>query len=171
VSPDLAFDQFPGRRAGTPCAKQQKGTVMNDRAAPRAALWLGWAAVLPFAAGAIGPWFGLTIEPFTGHSLLIYGAVILSFMGGVHAGLALRDAEPAQERLAASAIPALVAWLAALAGGWTGLVMLAGAFAILLAYDIAATRRGAAPHWYPGLRWPLTIVVVLLLLLGARQAL
>lgn len=144
---------------------------MTIAQAPRAALWLGWAGVLPFLAGAVGPWFGLTIEPFTGHSLLVYGAVLLSFLGGIHCGLALRDDEPALERLAASAAPVLVAWVAALAGGRTGLVLLAAAFAGLLAYDFVATRRGAAPHWYPALRWPLTVVVVLLLLLGARQAL
>jgi hypothetical protein len=138
---------------------------------PRAALWLGWAGVAPFLAGVVGPWLGLTLPPFTGESLLIYGAVILSFLGGIHGGLALREDEPAVERLVASAVPAVVAWGAALAGGRSGLILLAASFAGLLAYDVVATRRGAAPRWYVALRWPLTVVVILLLMLGARQAL
>jgi hypothetical protein len=139
--------------------------------APRIALWLGWIGVAPFVAGVAGPYLGLTIAPFTGQSLLIYGAVILSFLGGIHGGLALRDDEPALERLVAAAVPVVLAWVAALAGGRGGLVLLAAAFAGLMGYDVVATRRGMAPHWYTALRWPLTVVVVLLLLLGARQAL
>lgn len=142
-----------------------------NKDAPRIALWLGWAGVAPFVAGAAGPFLGLTIAPFTGQSLLIYGAVILSFLGGIHGGLAIRDEEPALERLVASSVPALLAWAAALAGGRGGLALLAAAFAGLLGYDIVATRRGIAPRWYAALRWPLTVVVIVLLLLGARQAL
>jgi hypothetical protein len=138
---------------------------------PRTVLWFGWVGVLPFAAGAAGPLLGLTLAPFTGASLLVYGAVILSFLGGIHAGLVLRDDEPALERLAASAVPAALAWIAVLAGGRLGLVLLAAGFAGLLGYDVHATRSGRAPGWYPGLRWPLTVVVVILLLLGARSAL
>jgi Protein of unknown function (DUF3429) len=102
-------------------------------------------------------------------SLVIYAAVILSFMGGVHWGLALQQAPSAS--FAASVVPSLVAWgAAAFFDPKTALSVMASGFLALLAYDVAVVRAGGAPDWYRRLRIGLTTVVVLaigLALIGA----
>jgi hypothetical protein len=134
---------------------------------PRAAALLGFAGAVPFAALSLaslvpGPPGALALD-----ALLGYGAAILSFMGGVHWGLAAAQDEPTLPRLGASVLPALTGWLAHLLGGPAGLLVLAAAFAALLPYDLAQTRRAAAPAWYPRLRRPLTFIVLACLILAA----
>ena len=103
---------------------------------------------------------------------MAYGATILSFLGGVHWGLAIvfqsgADDPELRNRLIVSVIPSLAAWVALLFPEKTGLLMLAAAMAAMLWVDLRATRAGNAPQWYPKLRIPLTCVVVAALLLGA----
>lgn len=140
------------------------------RTVPRAALWLGAAGLVPFAAGALlllaGPetWRGSAEA-----ALIAYGAVILSFMGGCRWGLASAGmgSGPDLPSLAISVVPALYAWVAAMLGGWIAMVLLALGLGTLLAADLALTRRGGAPVWWPSLRWPLTLGAVVSLLAGA----
>jgi hypothetical protein len=132
-------------------------------AVPPVAATLGYAGAVPFLVGATG--VALAHLPAT--PLLAYGAVILAFMGGVHWGLGMPGTTPDAHRLCLSVVPALLAWAALILGGRPGLVLLAAAFVGLLALDLATTRRGVAPSWYPALRVPLTAVVVASLLLAA----
>ena len=138
-------------------------------AVPRAAVWLGFAGAVPFVGLALmsfaSGWPGLLALS----ALAAYAVAILSFMGGVQWGMAMdRDSSPV--RLAASVVPALVAWAGFLLGGRPGLWLLAAAFAGLLAYDLHTVRTGAAPSWYPHLRWPLTAIVVVCLLVASVNA-
>lgn len=137
---------------------------------PEPAAILGLAGLLPFVLGALatldGGWLGrLAPAALTG-----YAAVILSFMGGVHWGLAMAAERPSWARYGASVVPALLGWAALLLGGTVAFLLLAASFASLLAYDLGAVRAGEAPDWYPRLRWPLTIVVVLCLVLAAAAS-
>ncbi len=137
---------------------------------PRAALWLGPLGLIPFVAGALAPWLlPLAWEPEASLALIGYGAVILSFLGGVHWGLAAPAGRPLQIGL--SVVPSLVGWLALLVANLhaTGpaLWLLAAAFAILLAGDLVAAGRSLTPAWYPRLRLPLTLIVVACLIVGA----
>jgi hypothetical protein len=105
-------------------------------------------------------------------ALVAYGATILSFLGGVHWGLAIgsRDgADPGRlpARLILSVIPSLAAWAALLCPQTAGLFILALSIAAMLWVDVRATQSGDAPPWYPKLRIPLTSMVVASLLLGA----
>ena len=65
---------------------------------PRTAAWLGVLGVIPFAAGSF-----LLLLDTHGHSLvasyllIAYGAVILSFLGAVHWGLAAGIVEMADD--------------------------------------------------------------------------
>lgn len=143
------------------------GTELS--AVPPAAMALGAAGLIPFVGCLL---IGLlAADDLAGLAMLAlrgYGACILSFMGGVHWGLAIHPAAPEADygRLGASVVPALVAWAALLLPPYFGYLVLATAFAGLLAYDLAATRKGLAPAWYPKLRVPLTVVVTLCLLLA-----
>ena len=140
---------------------------------PPSAAWLGGLGALPFIglAGA-APYLDSALRVLVVHALVAYGATILSFLGGVHWGLAIgsrsnADHQEFQTRLIVSVIPSLAAWTALLFPENTGLLILAAAIAAILWVDIRATRLGHAPQWYPKIRIPLTCVVVAALLFGA----
>jgi hypothetical protein len=145
----------------------------TQTAVPSSAAWLGGLGAIPFVtlAGAI-PLLGGVPRLFVVHALLAYGATILSFLGGVHWGLAIRghsgpDTNKLWARLILSVIPSLAGWAALLVTGSAGLLILAIAIAGMLLVDLRATRLGDAPPWYAKLRVPLSVVVVAALLVGA----
>jgi len=142
---------------------------------PRPALVLGIAGAAPFVAGAlamlVGPgWLKLTAYVY----LVNYAAVALAFVGAVHWGLALAASRAGVavgwSWYGGSVLPALAGWVALLLiQPAPKLVLLGLGFAAVFIADVRAERAGAAPAWYPALRKPLTIVV-LVSLLGALAA-
>ena len=133
---------------------------LMDPEVPVAAERLGLVGLLPFVAGALLVVAGGAWRDWAETALLGYGAVILSFMGGVHWGMAIAAPACSPVRLAWSVVWALIGWAGLLAGGDLGLLLLAAGFVGLFAYDRQATGRHEAPGWYPALRRPLTAVVV-----------
>lgn len=137
--------------------------VGEEQAIPFAALVLGWAGVLPFAAGAAALWFqeaplNSAILPF-----LIYGALILSFLGGVRWGLAISLPGAARANaLAKAIIPALLGWIGACLYKTPALAILLLALTHLIAglADLALSRSGQAPSWYGRLRVQLTLAAL-----------
>ena len=137
----------------------------RDEAAPAVAKILGFAGLLPFIAGSLyllaGP---LTLAQVAANALIGYGAVILSFMGAVHWGLALAGRSP-EFRFGVSVVPALAGWgallIALLGEHLLALTLLAAGFIGVYWLDLGAVRDGQAPAWYRGLRLKLTAVVVL----------
>jgi hypothetical protein len=133
---------------------------------------LGYAGLLPFAAAAalalLGPlpWRGLALA-----ALAAYGAVILSFLGAVHWGLALRasseEAPAAWPRLALGVLPALIGWVALMLPVRPGLALLAAGVLAVAVVETAAARRGLLPKDYLELRWQLSAGAGACLLLGA----
>ena len=156
---------------------------------PLAATALGFAGLIPFYATALGLW--LTTDPvwagFLLYVQLLYAAVIASFMGAVHWGLAMAnlgwegqrrpdparlndggDAVPRLEgpvrQLMLSVVPALIGWAVVLTfqlvrTGWLELVLMFLLFTALYFGDRQAARFALAPEWYLDLRKPLTIAV------------
>ncbi len=96
-----------------------------------------------------------------------YGAVILSFMGGVRWGAALQPSSGAgAERMIMSVAPSLAAWLALLIDRhWSLLLLLAG-FALQGIWDVIGARNGALPGWFGRLRLTITAIVVASILLA-----
>jgi Protein of unknown function (DUF3429) len=128
--------------------------------------------VLPFAALALSATLdGVLPRAAAADALVLYGAIILSFMGGAQWGLAmvLTDEMPRATsiRFAISVLPALAAFSLWFLPATLALLGLAAMFIALLAYDIATVRAGAAPAWYPALRIQLTSAVVLCRILAA----
>lgn len=127
---------------------------------PGVALALGIAGLIPFVGLA-----GIIVVnrhlPATDawRALTLYGAVILSFMGGVQWGLAM--ARGVTSGYVASVAPALAAWFAvAFLPARPAATVLALGFGLLLLYDLATVRRGHAPTWYAPLRRWLTAIVL-----------
>lgn len=93
------------------------------RLAP-AALSLGYAGLIPFVAGALAVWLaGADLRPAAAAALAGYGAVIVSFLGGVHWGFGFQHGDTS--RFAWGVVPSLVAWAALLVGPAIGLALLA----------------------------------------------
>ena len=135
------------------------------RTVPIPAAILGAAGALPFVGLLLAPFLGF--EPFGRNPVAVlglYAAVILSFMGAVHWGLAMAEMGGKRDTAwsyAISVAPAVFGWFAlAFLPHPVALRAIALAFALLLLYDLRAVRLGRAPPWYGRLRWPLTLVVV-----------
>ena len=132
---------------------------------PKIGLWLGFMGLLPFLAGAV--WVITPVLPLKEialKALILYGAVILSFLGGVRWGLAIAKMNANLARpLIFSVIPSLLGWVAALLEPKVGLLILALAFSSLYVADL---KLSLAPDWYKILRLPLTAGAVMALLLG-----
>lgn len=131
-------------------------------AVPPIAILLGYAGLIPFVALSLGLWFvSDTNANQINQALLTYAAIILSFMGAIHWGLAISDNDRIENKqLTISVLPALVAWFASLANPLVNYSLLTIAFATLCVYDGKMVQNGKAPSWYPKLRTPLTTIVV-----------
>lgn len=103
----------------------------------RIATALGNFGLVPFFAGAAATWipFEVRLAQWIELALIGYGAVILSFLGAVHWGLALQTSQmskmQARNVYGWSVVPALLGWLALLMalGGvpiWLVLLFLVG---------------------------------------------
>ncbi len=136
---------------------------------PFGPMFLGIAGVIPFVGAVAIVIFGppRLVETAT-FSLLAYGAIILSFLGGILWGSVLArgltDIGNDHIRLLViSVLPSLCGWVALLAGPDIGLPLMVIAFLFVLLVDLSSARDGLLPPWYPRLRIPLTIIVALLL--------
>ena len=127
----------------------------------RTAFALGFAGLLP-QMGAVA--FALDRDRGTPVFALFYALLILSFLGGMWWGFAMRRADdPAQGRLALLAVaPSLVAVAIVLAAFVTGridwaLVATGVALFLTLPVDRRLARRGDAPANWMRLRVPLSL--------------
>ncbi|MET1413304.1 DUF3429 domain-containing protein [Roseibium sp. HPY-6] len=152
----------------------QTGPIHGGSPVPLSAKWLGGTGALPFIAAALLTVFGpQSWSAWAAYALAVYGAVILSFLGGIQWGLTMgRDGLPnlSATRLCMSVVPSLIGWIALLMPVFPGLLVLAAAFALVLYLDLQASIRGEAPAWYPRLRIPLSIAVMGSLLVGSLGA-
>ena len=142
---------------------------MSDEKNQRIAWQLAVAGLLPFSAlavlafllGQTHPLFALLIE-----ALRSYGAVILSFLGGIRWGLALNGGEKAGQAFALSVIPAIVGWLALFAPDIGGLIILIAAFGAQGAWDSFFFHGDAKRMWFARLRIVITSLVVVSLIVA-----
>lgn len=133
-------------------------------ATPRPVSILGGAGVLPFAGLAVAMALGLGAPDQAAGALRLYGAIILSFMGGVHWGVATLRSEDRAWPYVVSVLPALWAFAMAFTPAQIGFAGMAVGFVALLAYDLRRVRAGELPEWYGRLRLKLTVSVCLCLI-------
>lgn len=143
------------------------------RKVPASALWLGLAGLLPFWLPLL-PLYGAGFMPGERALLLqmIYAAVILSFLGGIRWGAALKlPRGPLQSTLLVlSVVPSLTGFAALVLPSLAGLIVLIAAFLIQGAWDVQSAQRGELPAWFATLRAILTAgaVIALVATLAAR---
>jgi hypothetical protein len=138
---------------------------------PRPAFWLGAGGLVPFVV-LTSALFALPehTRPQMLFWLTAYAAVILSFVGALHWGLAMVHPQMGEADrtlcMGWSVVPALAGWVSLLLPAKTGLLLMAATFAVHYAADHQLAQRFALPGWYLRLRAGLTGVVVLCLLLA-----
>lgn len=143
---------------------------MRDKQMPLAVALMGYGGLIPF----IGLALLSNAEPLHGvmyrGALLLYGAVILSFVGAVHWGVALVDPQlNGRDRSALyiwSVIPALIGWCSYIFAPIAAALMLILGFVFQYWRDLRWARMVSWPGWYLALRLRLTIVASVFLLVG-----
>lgn len=98
-------------------------------------------------------------------ALVAYGAVILSFLGGIRWGVAMSTltSEQLLLPLSVSVLPSLAGWSALLLPPRAGLLLLAVGFVSVLIADL---RLQSAPAWFISLRVPLSAGAIASLVAG-----
>jgi len=100
---------------------------------------------------------------------MTYGAVMLSFLGGVHWGLAMADSKTPGKvstkqqwiRYTSSIIPPLIAWSSIVVTPLAGMISLLAGFSAMYVADAYAHDANHFPTWYLKLRTYLTIGIIL----------
>ena len=140
---------------------------------PTPVAWLGYGGLLPFVALAMVGWWAPG-NPLWTTALLGYGAVILSFIGALHWGLAMAlpglDEAERTRLFIWSVVPCLLAWPALLVPSQMGATLLIAGFAAHLWQDHRLARKATLPAWYLPLRRRLTVTACVCLALGAAVA-
>ena len=142
----------------------------NSVALPRVLAWLGYGGLIPFLvltpASLLDAHHGLV----WGDALYAYGAIILSFIGALHWGLAMSLPNLAERQRSAcyvwSVVPALIAWPAVLFSPPIAAPLLVFGFIAHSIQDRRLARQAVLPGWYLPLRLRLSIVACLCLLAG-----
>jgi hypothetical protein len=131
----------------------------------RTTAWvLSLAGYLPFVAiaaallllGKIHPFQTVLVDAFR-----TYGAIILSFLGGVRWGLAIRTQPVPVKDIVFSVVPAIAAWFSLFLTAPVSVAVLLLCFCAQGAWDSLSVQAGRAPQWYGPLRITLTLIVAL----------
>lgn len=137
---------------------------------PASALALGLLGLVPFVAGALSQWVALPmLEPQTGLKLVIvYGAIILSFLGGIRWGTAIGpyDAHRQGTEFSMSVLGSLAGLAAVFLPAIPGLALLAAGFLMQGLWDVTSVDAGRLPGWFGRLRMLLTAGAVVSLISG-----
>ena len=144
---------------------------MNDIAFEPLANRLGYAGLVPFAVFALLMWLVRPeLHPFVATAMLCWGAIVTSFLAGIHWGLALtlapNKAEAAKRHVAWSAALSLLAWLAAIMPAFAGLPLLGVMFIVSYLVDRKWWPQAGLGHWLT-LRFRLSVLAMICCLLGA----
>ena len=143
----------------------------HSSAASRLVKWLGYGGLIPFLGFAILAWADETRTMLWQGDLRAYGAVILSFVGALHWGLAMAPGKiAAKERCAMfawSVVPSLLAFLALIAHSGSADILLIGGFLLHCGMDLRIAMRAVLPGWYLPLRIRLSVIAIICLATGA----
>lgn len=142
-------------------------SAASQTSGPPALAWmLGLAGLIPFLAGAAFQWFSPPgWRMLAGSALLTYGAVIVSFLGGIHWGLAMRSSSAPGPRLIWGVVPSLLGWLGVLLDSPWGQAVLVISLLACFAVDRVSYRELGLQAWLP-LRALLTTVASLSVAIG-----
>ncbi len=135
---------------------------------PMGALAWGWAGVIPFVALTAAIILASLSWKLIATTILVpYGAIILTFMGGVHWGVVMNRSQTGALLYSSGIMPSLFAVGSILVPSLFAIPLLIAGFIVLLIYDLWLVRTAILPKWYGQLRIQLTAAVVACLLIVA----
>ena len=127
---------------------------------PGMALLLGLAGLIPFLAGAAAQWIPIyPLTPELGLRLVtVYGAIILSFLGGIRWGTAIGPYDTRRQGLefSASVLGSLAGLAAVFIPPVPALTLLITGFLMQALWDVTSVESGRLPGWFGKLRMLLT---------------
>jgi hypothetical protein len=130
---------------------------------------LGYAGLIPFVLLAVLTWVvRADVAPFVHLGLVGYGAVIVSFLGGIHWGIAFSKWQAAGSHLLWGVLPSLLAWTALLMPAYAAAPLLAALLVLCYVADRSLYPAAGLQYWL-GLRLRLTVVASLSLLIAAAR--
>lgn len=142
----------------------------NAIALPRTVAWLGYGGLIPFLALTPASLLDHHHGALWSDALYAYGAIILSFIGALHWGLAMSQPELSERQRSAwfawSVVPALIAWPAILFSPPLAAPLLVFGFIAHYLQDRRLARQARLPDWYLPLRLRLSSVAVVCLVSG-----
>ncbi|XP_042353203.1 transmembrane protein 69-like [Plectropomus leopardus] len=129
--------------------------------APKPALYLGVSGLIPFVSAPLLMAATQSFYPELAYAQVVYGASIVSFLGGARWGFAIPAGSPAQPdwmNLGNSVVPSLLAWLALLCRDniTEGALVVIMGLGLSLHYDL--TLLPGYPSWFKAMRTLLTLV-------------
>ena len=145
-------------------------TVLNPLARAPARV-LGLAGLIPFVGLTVAMYVDAAPRGWVALAQLAYAATIVSFIGALHWGLAMRhatlDRAALWQALGWGVLPSLLAWLALLAPLGTGFWLLCAAVPACWWMDVRLARTLTLEPWYLQLRTLLSVVVTICLAASA----
>ena len=122
-----------------------------NRGAPSvSAQALGYGGLIPFMGLAFATWFVPEHQSIAANALLAYGATIVSFIGAIHWGLTMRDAQGQRTSMVVwGVVPSLIAWVALLLPAGIGLSLLAVLLWACFVVDRVVYTRLDLRAWLP----------------------
>lgn len=143
---------------------------VKPAALPRTVAWLGYGGLLPFLVLTPASLLDHHHGAVWSDALYAYGAIILSFVGALHWGLAMSLPELSERQRSAlfmwSVVPALIAWPAVLFSPPLAAPLLIIGFIAHYLQDRRLARQATLPGWYLTLRLRLSSVACVCLGVG-----
>ena len=143
------------------------GGMAEDRSQsniPAVALVLGLAGLIPFGLAAVSLWVAVPgLSPDHGFRLLTaYGAIILSFLGGIRWGTAIGPYGSRRQatEFTLSVLGSIAGLAAVFLTSIPSLTLLIGGFLMQALWDVTSVETGRLPLWFGKLRMILTAFVV-----------
>lgn len=132
---------------------------------------LGYAGLIPFMGLAALLWLvRADLHPFVATALLCYGAIVASFLGGIHWGIAFSLAthagEAAKHHLLWSVLLSTLAWIGVVMPAYAGLPLLGLVFVASYLVDRRWWPQAGLGGWLT-LRFRLSTLAALSCILGA----
>ena len=121
---------------------------------------LGYLGLVPFVVGAVAALLSNELASIALQAFVLYSLAILSFMGGVHWGLALITGTRQRVRLLISVVPVIAAWICLMTlPTHLALAVLGGGFIAQWFVDQPILAELPFPSWYLEMRPRLAYVV------------
>ncbi len=159
---------------------------VSDKKTIFAASTFGYSGAIPFiVCAALTQWpISFVAADKALFALITYGALILSFLGGLHWGRAVclfgpADAisQPSPAEMAGtkglfwSVLPSLTGWCALLLPAKIGIILLLSFYLLALYFDLWHTQQPIWPIWMRRLRLHLSLTAMVCLMIGLQASL